>query len=211
MRISQSTYQIIFTVILLFMLSFPKISLSDEDPKAVKKTYKEITKTDITKYSNINYNEILIFGISFNMSINDALQKTEDHPAIFFKVDPFNNTRYYLYDTSVVNGRNIPLAYFIWDENGKTLKEVIIYAGFKKYLVGDSKKLLGLDVINKNSELVKTFMGYPVKKEITLEIPAIGLKTFCYFYPNHNFKIFRNITDQSTSISLGICRELVYK
>ncbi|HPD65423.1 MAG TPA: hypothetical protein P5050_06790 [Bacteroidia bacterium] len=194
----------------MFFVTHHHPALSDDDPKSVRKTYKEITKTDITRYEDITATEILIFGISFNMSINEALEVIKLNDKVFFEVDPFNSNRYYLYDYEIVKERYLPLAYFIWDENGQKLLEIIIYTGFTKYLVGNTKKLLTLDVINKNSLIVKTFMGYPVKKEVTLDLPSIGLKTFCYYYPNHNFKIFRNITDESTSISLGICRELIF-
>ncbi|NLJ06140.1 MAG: hypothetical protein GX437_00585 [Sphingobacteriales bacterium] len=194
----------------MFFVTNHHPALSDDDPKSVRKTYKEITKTDITRYEDITATEILIFGISFNMSINEALEVIKLNDKVFFEVDPFNSNRYYLYDYEIVKERYLPLAYFIWDESGQKLLEIIIYTGFTKYLVGNTKKLLTLDVINKNSLIVKTFMGYPVKKEVTLDLPSIGLKTFCYYYPNHNFKIFRNITDESTSISLGICRELIF-
>lgn len=184
----------------------------DDDPKTERKTYKEISKTDITRYEDIMATEILIFGISFNMSINQALEVIKNYDnMVFFEVDPFNPNRYYLYDYEIVNDKYLPLAYFIWDDTGQKLLEIILYKGFSKYLVGNTKKLLTLDVINKNSLIVKTFMGYPVKKEVTLDLPSIGLKTFCYYYPNHNFKVFRNITDQSSSISLGMCRELIFK
>jgi|GEM_PF-1314504 len=197
----------------LFLLFSPLFNpaFNDDDPKAVRKTYKEITHTDITKYPDIYSTEILIFGISFSMSISDALEKIEDNQFVYFSIDPFNNNRYYLYDYEQLNGKNIPLAYFIWDQNGVVLLEVVFYQGFKKHMVGDAKKLLSLDIINKNSDIVKNFMGYPVKKETTLDIPSIGLKTFCYYYPNHNFKIFRNITDQTSSISFSICRELLFQ
>jgi len=200
----------IFLLTAMFFVTHHHPALSDDDPKSVRKTYKEITKTDITRYEDITATEILIFGISFNMSINEALEVIKLNNKVFFEVDPFNSNRYYLYDYEIVKERYLPLAYFIWDENGQKLLEIIIYTGFTKYLVGNTKKLLTLDVINKNSLIVKTFMGYPVKKEVTLDLPSIGLKTFCYYYPNHNFKIFRNITDESTSISLGICRELIF-
>lgn len=200
----------IFLLTAMFFVTNHHPALSDDDPKSVRKTYKEITKTDITRYEDITATEILIFGISFNMSINEALEVIKLNDKVFFEVDPFNSNRYYLYDYEIVKERYLPLAYFIWDESGQKLLEIIIYTGFTKYLVGNTKKLLTLDVINKNSLIVKTFMGYPVKKEVTLDLPSIGLKTFCYYYPNHNFKIFRNITDESTSISLGICRELIF-
>ena len=56
-------------ILSLFCLLSPNAFASFEitdDGSNQKRTYKEITKTDITKYATIKSNEILVFGISFN-------------------------------------------------------------------------------------------------------------------------------------------------
>jgi hypothetical protein len=152
----------------------------------------------------------LVFGISFNKSINEALEIVSLKPNIYFRVDPFNDNRYYLFDIEKRNGKNLALAYFIWDDNGMQLNEIILYEGMMKYMVGDSRSLLTLDVINKNAHIVKTFMGYPSSKETSLDLPSIGVKSFNYYYPNHSFKVVRNFSDTGSSIAFGLINEKSY-
>lgn len=199
----RKSYVITFMSFLVtfYVTAFP---FTTDDGSNQKRTYKEITKTDITKYATIKANEILVFGISFKMEINEALEIVDTKPNIFFRVDPFNDNRYYLYDIEKIDGKNIPLAYFIWDINGIVLKEIILYKGFSKYLVGNSRILLTIDVINKNADIVKTFMGYPSSKVTSLDLPSIGVKSFNYYYPNHNFKVIRNFSDKGSSIAFGL-------
>ncbi len=204
----------VYLIILsLFCLLSPNAFASFEitdDGSNQKRTYKEITKTDITKYATIKSNEILVFGISFNKSINEALEIVSSKPNIYFRVDPFNDNRYYLFDIEKRNGKNLALAYFIWDDNGLQLNEIILYEGMMKYMVGDSRSLLTLDVINKNAHIVKTFMGYPSSKETSLDLPSIGVKSFNYYYPNHSFKVVRNFSDTGSSIAFGLINEKSY-
>jgi hypothetical protein len=195
-------WMICLTALQAFANNDPK-----DDGSNQKRTYKEITKTDITKYASIKANEILVFGISFKMNINQAMEVVDKKPNIYFRVDPFNDNRYYLFDIEKRNGKNIALGYFIWDDSGLLLKEIILYTGFTKYLVGDSRSLLTLDVINKNARVVKTFMGYPARKETSLDLPSIGLKSFNYYYPNHSFKVIRNFNDNGSSIAFGLINE----
>ncbi|MBT3303263.1 MAG: hypothetical protein HOD63_16110 [Bacteroidetes bacterium] len=200
-------------ILSLFCLLSPNAFASFEitdDGSNQKRTYKEITKTDITKYATIKSNEILVFGISFNKSINEALEIVSLKPNIYFRVDPFNDNRYYLFDIEKRNGKNLALAYFIWDDNGMQLNEIILYEGMMKYMVGDSRSLLTLDVINKNAHIVKTFMGYPSSKETSLDLPSIGVKSFNYYYPNHSFKVVRNFSDTGSSIAFGLINEKSY-
>ena len=200
-------------ILSLFCLLSPNAFASFEitdDGSNQKRTYKEITKTDITKYATIKSNEILVFGISFNKSINEALEIVSLKPNIYFRVDPFNDNRYYLFDIEKRNGKNLALAYFIWDDNGMQLNEIILYEGMMKYMVGDSRSLLTLDVINKNAHIVKTFMGNPSSKETSLDLPSIGVKSFNYYYPNHSFKVVRNFSDTGSSIAFGLINEKSY-
>lgn len=177
-------------------------SFSEPDETATtRKRYKEITKTDITKYKDITSKEILVFGIHLDMTQNEVRNIVDKSGQLFFKADPFNDNRLYLYDNE-----NNALAYFIWSDssNVKGLQEIIFYYGFSKYMVGASKNLLTMEVINKNSEIVKDFIGYPNYKEITLDLPSLGLKSFSYYYSEKKFKVNRNISDSGTSISFSI-------
>jgi hypothetical protein len=200
--------QVILFGITIFLTLLSHASQPDDAKKTKTINLLEITQVDITKYANIIASEIQIFGISFDMSIEIALQTVDKNPFVFFEVDPFNSSRYYLYDYMTQNAKHLPLAYFIWDEFGQKIEEVILYTAFERYLVGASKNLLSIDVINKHSDIVKEFMGYPTRKETTLDIPSISVKTFCYYYPEHDFKVFRNFNDKGSSISFGLMRTL---
>ena len=198
------------SLIFILLVFFCKSTYSDDAKKRNIAAFKEITQTDITAFKDIIATEIVVFGINFNMSIEKALEVIENNTLVFMEVDPFNNNRYYLYDYEINYGRHIPLAYFIWNDEGEILHEILLYQGFTKYLVGGSRNLLSTDVINKHSDLVKTFIGYPSRKEIVLDIPAIGVKSFCYYYPDHDFKVFRNLSDKGSSIHFGLIRDLDY-
>jgi len=198
-----------FFLLSFLILSAFKPSISDDDAKKTTlASFNEITSTDITALPEIVASEITIFGIGFTTSLEKAIEILEENTMVFLEVDPFNNNRYYLYDYEIVNNKHLPLAYFIWDEFGFKLQEVILYKAFSKYLVGRSKDLLTMEVINKHSEVVKDFIGYPSRKETTLDIPSIKMTTFCYYYPDHDFKVIRSVTEKGTSISFGLISNL---
>ncbi len=197
-------------LIFILIVFFCGSTYSDDAKKLNVSAFKEITQTDITSFKDIIATGIVVFGINFNMSIEKALEVIDNNTLVFMEVDPFNNNRYYLYDYEVVKGKYVPLAYFIWDEEGEILHEILLYQGFSKYLVGGSQNLLSTDVINRHSDLVKNFIGYPSRKEIVLDIPAIGVKSFCYYYPDHDFKVFRNLSDKGSTIHFGLIRDLDY-
>ncbi|MEA3495311.1 MAG: hypothetical protein U9R42_04680 [Bacteroidota bacterium] len=192
-----------FTFILIFSFSIISNADGTKPTKSKRKRYKEITKTDITKYKDISSSEIMIFGIHLNMKINEVKTEINKNKNIFLQEDPFNSRRFYLYEK---NSTQAPLCYLKWDDNNDKsgLQEVVFYFKFIKYLPGISKNLLTLEVINKNSEIVKTFMGYPTRKELSLQIPSLGIKTYSYYYPERNFKINRYISDNGSSISFCI-------
>lgn len=197
-----------FLISFLFLSAFTPSSTDDDAKKTAVASFSEITSTDITALPEIVASEITIFGISFTTTLEKAIEILADNQLVFLEVDPFNNNRYYLYDYEIVNNKHLPLAYFIWDEFGVKLQEVILYKAFSKYLVGRSKDLLTMEVINKHSEVVRDFIGYPSRKETTLDIPSIKMTTFCYYYPDHDFKVIRSVTEKGTSISFGLISNL---
>ncbi len=199
-------------VIGLFLLSsysaWANTSNLPGDPFKTRRTYKEITKTDITRYKNITSSEIMVFGIHLGMSVEECQNALKNNRQVFLKQDPFNPNRYYLYDTSRINNRYVCLGYLKWEsrlkENEKKLSEIVFYFDFIKYLVGRSKNLLTLEIINKHSQIVKDFMGYPATRTEELDIPSLGLRAYSYFYPNHYFKVIRYISDEGSSLSFSI-------
>jgi hypothetical protein len=198
--LKQTNISLLFTSILFFLGSF---SFSQPLETSSRKTKKEIIKTDITKYADITADEILVFGAALEMDYQTVERELSRYPEVYMKVDPFNENRFYLYENDFLNGNNVILAYFIWDEEKKALQEIVLYFGFIKYLVGNSKNLLTTEVINKDSRIIRDFLGPPTEKEITLDIEALGLKSFSYFYPERKFKVIRNISDDKSSIAFS--------
>ena len=196
----QTNISLLFTSILFFLGSF---SFAQPLETNSRKTKKEIIKTDITKYTDITADEILVFGAALNMDYQTVERELSRYPEVYMKVDPFNENRFYLYENDFLNGNNVILAYFIWDEEKKALQEIVLYFGFIKYLVGNSKNLLTTEVINKDSRIIQEFLGPPTEKEITLDIEVLGLKSFSYFYPERKFKVIRNISDDKSSIAFS--------
>ncbi len=178
------------------------------EPDTKRKTYKEITKTDITRYKNITAKEILVFGIHLGMTPDEVSESIKYNSAIFLKEDPFNENRIYLYDTNKINNKNRCIGYLKYtsepDNSKLRLSEVVLYFDFIHYMVGNSKNLLTLEVINKNSQIVKNFIGFPATRNTELDIPSLGLKSFSYYYPDKNFKITRYISDDGSSLSFSI-------
>jgi hypothetical protein len=187
-------------ILSLVIFSFPyhNLSLSQSADK-----YTEITKTDITLSENITSAKINVFGAHLGMKMADVKSLFKDNPQVSLEIDKFNPFRYYLYDKSFGKAKKVAVAYFIWDEKTHILKEITLYQEFVKFTKGKTYQLFSQDVFQKESEIVKYFLGLPYKKKQTLDIPSIGLKAYCYYY-YRNFMITKNISDEGTNISLSL-------
>ena len=143
---------------ILFILIGNETSAITVYPGKAYIPFKEITKVDITEYKDIKSTEITVFGLYLNMKLEDIVKEVDKYDFIYVEKDVFNENRLYLYDDKATNADNT-LAYLILDENTFDLKQIVLYPNMIKYLIGNTKKLLTLEMINQNSDIVKYFTG----------------------------------------------------
>jgi hypothetical protein len=142
------------------------------------------------------------------MKTEELLNLAENNKNFIFEKDIFNENRYYVYDRTLENGKKIALAYLYLGGKDTGIKEITLYSGIHKYLVGNTKFILTYDVFNRNSYIVKYFTGIPSKRELLLEIPRLGLKSYAYYYPEKNFMVTRNISDTEVTIKFSLILNL---
>jgi hypothetical protein len=166
-------------------------------------TFKEITEVDITQFKDIKSNEITVFGLYLNMKLEEIVQEINKYDFLYVEKDVFNKNRLYIYDDKANNADNT-LAYLILDENTYDLKEIVLYPNMIKYLIGNSKKLLTLEMTNMNSDIVKYFSGLPTQRKKVIDIPSLHMESYEYFFPDRNFVLTKNKNDTKINISLSM-------
>jgi hypothetical protein len=197
-----------FILALAFHFSFGEalINLSDAPKKFI-----ELTTTDITNFKDLNGKNISIFGIHLSMKTEELLNLVEKNGNFILEKDIFNENRFYVYDKEFENGKKIALAYLYLGEKDTGIKEIILYKDIHKYLVGNSKYLFTYEIFNKNSYIVKYFTGFPSHRELILDIPILGLKSYAYYYPDKNFIVTRNLSDTDATITLSLVLKMNFK
>jgi len=171
--------------------------------------FKEITKVDITEYKDIKSTEITVFGLYLNMKLEDIVKEVDKYDFIYVEKDVFNENRLYLYDDKATNADNT-LAYLILDENTFDLKQIVLYPNMIKYLIGNTKKLLTLEMINQNSDIVKYFTGLPDQRKKVMDIPSLHMESYEYFFPDRNFVLTKNKNDSEIKIYLSLVNNSSY-
>jgi hypothetical protein len=48
----------------------------------------------------------------------------------------------------------------------------------------------------------------PSKREVVLDIPKLGMKSYAYSYPNKNFIVTRHINENGSSITFSLVLDL---
>lgn len=196
-------------LLILFILIGNETLAIDSYPEKTFNSLKEITKVDITEFKDIKSTEIMVFGLYLNMKLEEIASAVNQYDFIYVEKDVFNETRLYLYDDKATNDDNT-LAYLILDENTLDLKEIVLYPNMIKYLIGNSKKLLTLEMINSNSDIVKYFTGVPAERKKILDIPSLHIESYEYYFPNRNFKLTKNRNEKKIHISLSLVCNSTY-
>jgi hypothetical protein len=173
------------------------------NPAPLNNRFKEITKEDITLYKDIQATDITVFGLYLTMKLEEIVREINQYDFLYVEKDVFNENRLYIYDDQG-NDSNNTLAYLILDENTYDLKEIILYPNMIKYLIGNSKKLITLEMTNQNSDIVKYFTGLPEQRKKILDIPALQMESYAYYFPKRNFVLTKNKIDKKTQISLSL-------
>ena len=73
-----------------------------------------------------------------------------------------------------------------------------------KYLIGNSKKLLTLELLNQNSDIVKYFTGSPEQRKKILDIPSLNMESYTYYFPKRNIVLTKYKNDQKFRLSLSL-------
>ena len=79
-----------------------------------------------------------------------------------------------------------------------------------KYLIGQSKKLLTLEMINQKSDIVKYFTGLPAERKKIIDIPSLHMESYEYYFPDRNFVLTKNKNDKKTQVSLSLVSNSPY-
>lgn len=196
-------------LIIIVILSFnsgKSYSTSTNNPDNI--IFYELTTTDITKNSEITAINIKVFGLYLSMKLEEVLPILKHNLNIYLKQDPYNSNRYYLYDREKYNGKDIVMAYLIWGNDNIGLKEIVLYHGFLKFMVGNSRMLLTYDAIDKHTYIYSSYLGFPSRMEVILDIPDIKMKSTAFYYPNKNFKIIKTVSEQVVSFSMSLVLKL---
>ena len=179
-----------------------------ENPKSSTR-FKEITKEDITLYKDIKSSDITVFGLYLTMKLEEVVSELNQYDFLYVEKDVFNENRLYIYDDKATNADNT-LAYLILDENSLDLKQIVLYPNMIKYLIGNSKKLLTLEMTNLNSDIVKYFSGLPNQRKKVIDIPSLQMESYDYFFPDRNFMLTKNMSDHKIQISLSLVSNSIY-
>lgn len=179
-----------------------------ENPKSSSR-FKEITKEDITLYKDIKSSDITVFGLYLTMKLEEVVSELNQYDFLYVEKDVFNENRLYIYDDKATNADNT-LAYLILDENSLDLKQIVLYPNMIKYLIGNSKKLLTLEMTNLNSDIVKYFSGLPNQRKKVIDIPSLQMESYDYFFPERNFMLTKNKSDHKIQISLSLVNNSIY-
>jgi hypothetical protein len=190
-------------LLIVFILIENEANTFNLSPNTSIKNFKEITQFDITVFKDIKSADITVFGLYLNMKLEDIVSEVNQHDFLYVEKDVFNENRLYLYDDKANNADNT-LAYLILDENTLDLKEIVLYPNMAKYLIGNSKKLLTLEMINLNSDIVRYFTGMPAPRKKTIDITSLHMETYEYYYPNRNFVITKNKNEKKIQISFSL-------
>jgi hypothetical protein len=193
----------LFLFLLLFILYGNEAISNNHKPGNTSNRFKEITKEDITLFRDIKSTDITVFGLYLSMKLEEIVREINQYDFLYVEKDVFNENRLYVYDDKG-NDMNNTLAYLILDENTFDLKEIVLYPAMIKYLIGNSKKLLTLEMINQNSDIVKYFTGIPQQRKKILDIPSLHLESYTYYYPTRNFVLTKNKNDKKIQLSLSL-------
>ena len=200
---SSSYRHTLYYILLLLIFSGNELQAINFENGKIFNRFKEITKEDITLYRNIESTDITVFGLYLNMKLEEIVREINQYDFLYVEKDVFNENRLYLYDDKGNDSDNT-LAYLILDENTFDLKEIVLYPNMIKYLIGNSKKLLTMEMTNQNSDIVKYFTGLPQQRKKILDIPSLNMESYAYYFPKRNFVLTKYKNDQKIQLSLSL-------
>lgn len=145
----------------------------------------ELTTTDVTLFPKTTSDYISIWNIKLGMTREEAEKILNENVNLYYYVDKAHTTndyRLYVYDKKDGVKNNCVL-YLIWGNNAKELSMISFFKDIKKYLIGNTQKLLTYEAYDSKTPFSRDYLGQPDKEEITLDVPSIKYKhTTRYYY-----------------------------
>lgn len=142
----------------------------------------ELTETDITAIRNFRADQLTVYGVSLGMTKDEAESLLRANEGIIVEQDRWNPTRLYVYDKTPDGFKNRCILYYIWRPNDPGLACITVFEDCAKHLKGNTKLLLTLAALDLESDISKSFLRYPNRSKLTLDIPMIEVKHTTYYY-----------------------------
>jgi S1-C subfamily serine protease len=149
-------------------------------PDGTPRVY-ELTKVDITKEASFRSSQASVFGVMLNMSKNEVWTKLERQSSLDVKENRTNKT----WSVARKNDDREIMALF-WAD-GDSLVKIYLRADFAADLQGNSKRLVTLEVLDVQSDLVRSYLGRPnrVVDATNRNLKEAGVKfsvlRYCYY------------------------------
>lgn len=168
--------------------------------------YYDLTQVDITRMEDVDANEMSIMGIHLGNTIPEVKSIVNSQDNLLLLQDKFNNDRFYLYHKEKEQEEKTLLAYLKWPNPDARLTELVMYPGLAMLLEGANKKLVSEETMefDKRRGIARTYLGYPIKKKIILDVESVGLKHIAYFYKDKNYQVIQQIKDDQVKHTFGI-------
>ncbi len=160
----------------------------------------ELTECDITSIKEFRADKVTVFGVSLGMTKEEALPLLNADERLIVKQDKFNPTWLCVYDKNPDGSEGEQVLQYVWKPTEQGLSTITIFETCSKYLKGNTKRLLTLEVLDPHSDFSKSFLGYPNRSEVTANIPELGLKHTSYYYDAKWLKIVHKQSEGSDSV-----------
>lgn len=188
-----------------FMLANEPVSSGEnqEKERQAPAQFHEMTEVDITSLESIDVDQISVLGIHLGSTIPQARNEVNNRFDLVLKQDKFNNNRFYLYDKSQ-DADQVLLAYMKWPHVDSSMDELILYPGISRYLKGQSKQLVSQATMDFEKGIGKNFLGYPLNKEVILDVASLDLRHVAYFYKEHRYQVIKQVKKGRVKYSFGL-------
>ena len=148
----------------------PKNTIAPVKNKSFKtqEGFVDVTSTDITKLSSIDFYKISFYGIRMNMTKQQFLDNEKNLPPnvcvkYLTQKDPNNTDYMWAKLFAVEKNDTTELISIAWDKGNTGITTMYVWEECKTIFTGDAKKLLSPDVINDPTKVAHFFKNEPIK------------------------------------------------
>jgi hypothetical protein len=123
------------------------------------------------------YLQFKIFNLSVNMTHEQAWFQINKDSRIYGEVDSYNPERIYVYNAE----NRKAILYLIWDKDEENMSSITVFIDCRSFLSSSFKRLLTFEAVDNASTFKTSFLGFPNRNRITLDVPSINLKYITYY------------------------------